>query len=170
MTDDHGWSSGEILEEAQKRRKGSVIDVEEDSVKIVIFKLGEELFAVNGGNVLEILPLSKIYFVPGCPEHILGLINVRGDVESVVSICGFIGLPLSVVGETSKIALMSGGGVRTGVIVDSLLDVLDIAVSSIKNTISTIEDNKKGLVAGEFFYSGKTVTLLEAGNLLKRLL
>lgn len=49
------------------------------------FMLGRELFAVNVKNVLEVLEQQQITSVPKTPEHILGIINFRGEILPVVN-------------------------------------------------------------------------------------
>jgi purine-binding chemotaxis protein CheW len=49
------------------------------------FVLGKELFAVNVKNVLEVLEQQQITRVPKAPEHILGIINFRGEILPVVN-------------------------------------------------------------------------------------
>ena len=49
------------------------------------FVLGTELFAVNVKNVLEVLEQQQITRVPKAPEHILGIINFRGEILPVVN-------------------------------------------------------------------------------------
>jgi purine-binding chemotaxis protein CheW len=49
------------------------------------FVLGRELFAVNVKNVLEVLEQQQITRVPKAPDHILGIINFRGDILPVVN-------------------------------------------------------------------------------------
>lgn len=49
------------------------------------FVLGRELFAVNVKNVLEVLEQQQITRVPKSPDHILGIINFRGEILPVVS-------------------------------------------------------------------------------------
>lgn len=49
------------------------------------FVLGNELFAVDVVNVLEVLEEQTITRVPKAPEHILGIINFRGEILPVVN-------------------------------------------------------------------------------------
>lgn len=49
------------------------------------FILGQECFAVNVVNVLEVIEQQQITSVPKTPEHILGIINFRGEILPVVN-------------------------------------------------------------------------------------
>ena len=80
-----------ILEELKRRhRSKEVVDVEKERIKVLIFVCGTHLYAFHGADVREILPKPEISWVPGLPDYLPGLINVRGDVESVVAIRHFL--------------------------------------------------------------------------------
>ena len=68
-----------------------------DSIKItaqyITFKLGDELFAINVGQVREVLDLSLITRVPTAPPYMRGVVNVRGNAIPVVDLRLKFGLP-----------------------------------------------------------------------------
>ncbi len=57
------------------------------------FHLGEDYFAVNVKNVLEVLEQQRITFVPKAPPHILGIINFRGQILPVIDTRFKFGIP-----------------------------------------------------------------------------
>ena len=161
----------EILAEAARlrARKEDVVDVDEERVKLVVFYLGGDLFAFHGSDVREILAPMRIFPVPGSPEHILGVINVRGDIESVVSINRFFGLPPAEPTPKSRIPIAEKGGIRSGILVDGVFDVVDFPVASISPPLATLDRSWRDLVAGETALGGAGVTLLDLGEILRRL-
>jgi len=50
------------------------------------FKLGNEVFAVHTENVLHILEMCKVTKVPGTPQYLMGVINLRGSVLPIVDL------------------------------------------------------------------------------------
>ena len=158
-----------ILDQISNRGGRRTADIEEEKVKLVVFTLRGELFAFKGSEVKEILPGQNIYYVPGAPDYITGLINNRGDVESVMDINGLLGLPGSVRGPQSRIILACGAGVRSGILVDSVLDVVDLPASAIKPPISTLDGKKKEFVTGEAAHDGRNVTMLGAGAIFEKM-
>jgi purine-binding chemotaxis protein CheW len=159
-----------VLAELKKRKaQQSVVDVEEKKMKVVIFSLQGGLFAFSGENVKEILPLANIYPVPGTPDYIPGVVNIRGEIESVVTMNGFLGLPESEKSSASRIAVAQKEGVRSGILVDSVTDVTDIPVSIIKPPLNTLEKGRKEFVAGEFFYQNKNIILLDIGKIFAKI-
>lgn len=162
--------SEHILDELKRRRaQDKIIEVEEGTVKVVIFSLLNELYAFKGPEVKEILPLVPIYYVPGSPDFIPGVINIRGDIESVIKINGFLGLEDSKPSAACRIAVTEKNGIRSGIILDSVEDVVDIPESSVKPPLSTLNKEVKGFVTGELIYRDRNVTILDVGMVFSRI-
>ena len=159
-----------ILEEVKKRRgREKIVDVEEERTKIVVFSLLDDYYAFYGDDVKEILHLVNIYYVPGSPDFILGVVNIRGDIESVLNINKFLGLPDSKQTNHSRIAVAAKDDMRSGVLVDSIIDVIDVPVSSIKPPLSTLNNSLRDFVTGEMLYDNKNVTLLDVEKIFGKI-
>lgn len=172
MTDDSNEKrkSNLILEEIMRRKeKERTVDVEEKKVKVVIFSLHQEFYAFYGEHIKEILPLMTIYYVPGFPDFIAGVINNRGEIESVVTINRFLDLSDSQRGHNCRIALAEKDGIRSGILVDSIEDVLDTPVSGIRPPLDTLATSIKEFVTGEFIHRGKPVTILDIGKIFGKI-
>jgi purine-binding chemotaxis protein CheW len=162
--------SDRILNEIEKRRLGEkTVDIEEEKVKLVIFLLLDDYYAFYGKDIKEILPQKNIFYVPGSPDFITGVINVRGDIESVININKFLGLPYSRITQKSRIAIAVKGDMRSGILLDAVEDVIDVPRSSIKQPLSTLEDSRKDFIAGELFYNNRNITVLDVGKIFGRI-
>jgi len=93
----------------------------------LIYKLGTELFATNVGNIVKILEISEITKIPGAPEYVKGIINLRGSVLPVIDGRIKLGFPDTVYTRNSCIVvfeiLIAGSVEIIGVIVDAVLKV-----------------------------------------------
>ncbi len=66
-----------------------------DIVQFTTFLLRDELFGVDALQVQEILPYQEITSVPLAPEYVKGLINLRGQIVTVLDLRDVVwGLPL----------------------------------------------------------------------------
>jgi purine-binding chemotaxis protein CheW len=88
---------GEILEKVQQRDEERVIEIQEHTVQLVVFLLGERYYAFHGDHIKEIVPVTDITYVPGMPDYLLGVINVRGEIESVLDLRSVLSLPAGTV-------------------------------------------------------------------------
>lgn len=153
-----------ILDELKLRQRSrEIVDVEEERVKVVIFTCCGDRYAFYGGEVREFLPNCEISWVPGLPEYLPGLINVRGDIESVIDMAPFLGAGKKE-GRTGLIAMAVRDDFRSGVMIDSIEDVVDVPVNDIKPPLATLNGAARELVLGELDYGGGLVTLLDLGK------
>lgn len=159
-----------ILDELKRRKsRNRIVDVEEETVKLVIFSLLDGYYAFYGDDVKEILPLVNIYYVPGSPDFIPGVINIRGDIESVININRFLDIQDSEATQNRKILVATKNSMRSGIMVDSIEDVVDLPLSSIKPPLQTLNKSIRDLVAGETMYRDRNVTLLDLGKIFARI-
>lgn len=157
--------SERILDELKVRqRTKEVVDVEEERVKVVIFFCGRNRYAFYGTDIREILPPSEISWVPGLPDYLPGLINVRGDIESVVDISHFLGEEPSAHG-TCSIALAVREDFQSGILIDSIDDVVDVPLGMIHAPLVTLNGAARELVVGEIPHAGALIALLDIGKL-----
>jgi len=96
------------------------------------FCLGDELFAIDVYVVREIIERQRITRVPRTAHHVLGLINLRGKVIPVVDLRRKLGLPDNHDDDRARIIVVEVQGVRTGVLVDGVTEVLDITAEEVE--------------------------------------
>ena len=96
----------------------------------ITFKLGDELFAINVGQVREVLDLSLITKVPTAPAYMRGVVNVRGSAIPVVDLRAKFGLPpvADTVNTRILVLELELGGEATvlGGIADSVHEVIEL--------------------------------------------
>lgn len=142
-----------------------IVDVDEPADKLVIFQLHDAWFAVHGDKVREILPQMDVFYLPGCPSSLAGVIDVRGDIESVILLYELLRLPEPAGDQRYAILLCRGGGMSSGVRVDRVVDVLDVARSSIHPPPATLPDHLRPIVSGLLRHQEQPVTVLDLERL-----
>lgn len=158
-----------ILNDLKKRQRiKEIVDVEEERVKVVIFNCGDNRYAFYGADIREILPTCDISWVPGLPDYLPGLINIRGDIESVIDIRHFLGEE-KVEHGTCLVAMAVHGDFHSGVMIDSIENVADIPLSTILPPLATLNGAARDLVIGEIEYAGHMITLLDIGKLAAKI-
>ncbi len=121
------------------------------------FQLGSELFAIKVGNVREVLEFIKITSVPGEPDFLKGIINVRGSVVPVMNLHIILEIPESEKDVNSRIIVteipLAEETIVLGVIADSVREVLDIDENEIEEPPKVAKkynsDLTKGIVTRE---------------------
>lgn len=131
-------------------------------MQVVIFKLNNEQFAVETAKVQSINDAMEITRVPKAPRHIKGLINLRGNVISLLD----INLLLDVPKEEEKqnnIIILEMEDELVGITVDQVDEVLDVEEDIIEK-IS--DDRKKAYIEGIINFKDRIVTLIDIDKLL----
>jgi purine-binding chemotaxis protein CheW len=91
------------------------------------FTLGDEIFGVEAVQVQEIVPFQKMTPVPHCPEFILGLINLRGQIFTALDLrYRLTGEHVELDEESSLNFILKTPSGVCSLIVDDVGDVLDI--------------------------------------------
>ncbi len=107
-----------------------VVDViPEEELRICLFSIGEDLYAIPVEMLTEIIVLQKIFPVPTTPHHVLGVINLRGNIVPIVDIRPALELPLQ--GTPGQIAIIKRGSLYVGIIVDNVYEVVAVPESRI---------------------------------------
>ncbi len=106
--------------------------------KYLTFALAHEEYGIGIRKIKEIIGMMPIRSVPRTPEYVKGVINLRGKVIPVIDLRLRFGMPESAYTERTCIVVVevegSGGVVITGIVVDSVSEVLNIKTESIEDT------------------------------------
>ncbi|MFC7368616.1 MULTISPECIES: chemotaxis protein CheW [Vreelandella] len=124
----------------------SIIDVDEPCQQLVLFRIANQRFALPGSAVNEILSGDQpVYFVPGLPASTEGVIHLRGNIESVITLQALLDLPPTE--QTGMLLLVTAAGIRSAIRIDYLDDVCDTPVSALKPAPDTLSSQLKPYVS-----------------------
>lgn len=159
-------SEKEILIERAKKtsiKKGKGNQVTDKSISVVEFLLSPERYAFDEKYVSEVISLKYITSIPGAPSFVMGVINLRGRVVSVINLKILFNLKESGLTELNKVILLKNEKMEFGIVADSILGNKTILQNTLSPAPLTIDN-----VAAEYI-SGLTpdgLILLNAFQLL----
>lgn len=107
-------------------------ETKEERIQLVSFKIGNEEHGINVLKVREIIRMSNITRVPNTPGFIEGVINLRGKVIPIISLRNKFGLPEAEIDSRTRIIVMDMDFELMGFIVDSVAEVIRIAINEIQ--------------------------------------
>ncbi|MCM0650471.1 chemotaxis protein CheW [Clostridium swellfunianum] len=131
-------------------------------MQVVIFNVGDEQFAVETVKVQSINDTMGITKVPKAPQHIKGLINLRGNIISLLDINLLLDIEKKEDGQNNIIILETEDEL-VGITVDQVDEVLDIDEDMIEKVES---DRRKAFIKGVINFSHRIVTLIDIDRLL----
>jgi len=89
-----------------------------ETIEIIEFTLGAERYGIESVYVREVFPLKDFTSVPGVPQFILGIINVRGQILTVIDLKKFLNLPEKGLGELNKVIILRNSQMEFGILAD----------------------------------------------------
>ena len=104
----------------------------DSAAHLVCFRIGKETFGVDIFAVREIVKAQEITSVPGTASYVLGIINLRGSIISVVDLAARLGLGSATVGRASRIIVVDLDGFTVGFLVDAATEVMKFPGESIE--------------------------------------
>ena len=132
-------------------------------MQVVVFKLNDEQFAVETSKVQSINDMMVITKVPKSKDHIKGLINLRGNVISLLDVNLILDVNKSD-DEQNNIIIVEMQEELVGIAVDQVDEVLDIEEEIIEKVD---ELNKKAYIKGVINFNDRIVTLIDIDKLLQ---
>ncbi len=135
-------------------------------IQWVTFRLADETYGINVMQVQEVLRVSEIAPVPGAPHYVLGIINLRGNVVTVVDTRIRLGLRTSEVTDSTRIVIIEGAKHVVGILVDCVSEVVDLAVSEMETAPNVGNDDSAKYIQGVASRDGKLLILVDLNKLL----
>lgn len=97
--------------------------IEETGGDVLLFQMGEPVYALDVKNVIEIINIEKITKIPKIPSYIKGVINLRGKIVSVISLRGKFSMEEIPYDDRTCIIVIEKNGEQAGLIVDRVVSV-----------------------------------------------
>ncbi len=121
-----------MAQELQEKKAESAI------TDVIIFMLATENYGIESLYVREVWPLKDFTPLPAVPSHILGIINVRGQILPVVDLKKFFNLPEKGLGELNKVIILNNSQMEFGVLADVVYGTQSIVLEDIQMVPPTI--------------------------------
>ena len=132
----------------------------------VTFRLDEEVYGINVMLVQEVLRITDIAPVPGAPNYVVGIINLRGNVVTVIDTRMRFGLPPKETDDATRIVIIETEHQTVGIIVDSVSEVVDIYSNEIETAPNVGNDETARYIDGVVSRGEELLILVDLNKLL----
>jgi len=139
--------------------------VPEGLLPIALFRLGGEYFGVRLELVREFAEVRDVTRIPCCPGHIIGQMNLRGDILTLVDIRGAIGMPVDGRIAIGNAIVVQIDGRRAGIVADEVLDVIERAIEDLSSVPVALRSAAIRHVTGVARYGPKIFSMLDVGTI-----
>ena len=122
-------------------------ETEGEERKIVTFTLGKQMFGIDMRALIEIREWEEPTPLPGVPNYLKGVTNLRGSVVPVVGLAERLGWTPSVLHSRSCILVVAIGERQAGFLVDEVADIVAIDGAAVQPA-PDVEVSEQSAIAG----------------------
>jgi len=132
----------------------------------VTFYLGDEKYGINVMQVQEVLRVTEIAPVPGAPSYVLGIINLRGNVVTVIDTRNRFGLPSKETDDSSRVVIIETESHIIGILVDSVAEVVELKGAEIETAPNVGNEESSKYIQGVTSRDNELLILVDLNKLL----
>jgi len=132
-------------------------------LEIVEFVLGPERYGIESSCIREIYPLNEFTPLPCTPAFVLGLVNVRGQILSIIDIKKLFDLPEKGLTDLNKIIIVHAHSMELGILADAILGTRSIAPEELHPALPTLTGIRADYLQG---ITKDSLVVLDVGKIL----
>lgn len=170
MNDSEGESFLKVSQEKKKILRARAISLAkrpvmqtDENLEILEFRLSHEKYGIESRFIREVYPLKELTSVPCTPSFVAGIINVRGQIVSVIDIKIFFDLPENGLTNKSRAIIIRNEKMEFGILADEILDVRSIPGREIHTSFPTLTGIRAEYLKG---VTKEHLVVLDAGKIL----
>ena len=141
-------------------------DLENEIQRWVTFELERETYGISVSDVREVLRFTEIAPVPGAPSYVVGIINLRGNVVTVIDTRKRFGLGPKENDDATRIVIIEIDGQEVGILVDSVAEVVDLRLSAIEAAPNVGNEETSRYIQGVTSLDGNLLIIVDLNKLL----
>ena len=150
---------------ARTRQWAGVVQPAElgEQLEVLSFSLSDERYAIGSEHVAQVLPLNQYTPLPNTPAHVLGIVNVRGRIVSVLDLRVLFELPHGSLSDRSFLLILHSEDMEFGLLIDRVLGVARISCASLQTDLANLDGVRARYLLG---VTTEQCTVLDGARLL----
>jgi purine-binding chemotaxis protein CheW len=112
--------------------------IDENAIEVLEFILANEHYAVESVYIREVYPMREFTQIPGTPPFVLGLINIRGQILSVIDIRRFFDLPVKGLSDLNRVMVIETPKMEMGILADRIIGVRRVPQDTLQPSLPTL--------------------------------
>jgi purine-binding chemotaxis protein CheW len=137
-----------LRERAVQLARPAAAPVDVDALELLEFRLANERYAIETRHVSEVHPLRDLTPLPGTPEFVRGIVNLRGRILPVFDLKKFFGLPEEGLTDLHRIVEVRGRDLALGLLADMVVNVRVLARGALQPPLPTLSEIANEYVMG----------------------
>ncbi|MEG4006709.1 chemotaxis protein CheW [Microcoleus sp. Pol11C1] len=153
------------------RRRGGGENDAAINMSLAVFVLKSEYFGIPLDLVREFTDISQVTPVPCTPDRIVGNINLRGEIVTLIDIRSVLNMSLNMLDPAnylSKAIIVEVADLVAGIVVEEILDIIYLNVSEIAAVPAALHSANREYLRGTAIYGEKMMAILNLQKLLTK--
>jgi len=142
-------------------------EIHSDAVELASFYVGEALCAMDILKVQEINKLIEMTRVPQAPEYVLGILNLRGEIVTIVDLGKKLGLKSTEINGKTRNIIVNSSGEHIGLMVEQISDVIQAGWGKIEAPPANIGGVQGKYFTGVFKTKDRLIGILDVEKVLE---
>lgn len=135
----------------------------EQAIELVEFTLGQERYAVESSFIREVCPLKDITPLPGAPSFVVGIINVRGQIVSVIDLRRLFGLADAELSGVGNVIILHNAQMEFGILTDEVVGMSHLSPENLQPSLLVLAGAREEYLLG---ITADRVAVIHAERLL----
>lgn len=135
-------------------------------ISLAVVKISDRYFAFDLALVREFINLGRITTIPCCPEHIIGNINLRGEILTLVDICQPLNLATTKRNEAAKAVVIEVKDLTVGIVVEEVFDVINLRPEELKPVPVAMNNQAISFLKGVVDHRSQLINVIDLPKLL----
>lgn len=145
-----------LAQEPEERKAG-------ETVEFLEFSLAHERYGLETVFIREVYPLKEYTPLPCTPPFVFGLINVRGQILSIIDIRKFFELPEKGLSDLNQVIILHNAHMEFGILADEIIGVRVLSEDQLDPDLPTLTDIREKYLKG---ITSERIIILDATKLL----
>lgn len=151
----------------QAEARSEIHSMDNATTQYATFFIGNRLYGIDVQSVQEVVTSLPITIVPLAQQHIIGLINLRGQVATAIGLREIFNLPSDA--SSNMNVVCSAENMLLSFIVDEIGDVVEVEKSSYEETPSTIAESTRRFLRGIYKTNSQLLSVIDLASICKHL-
>ena len=147
------------------RQWATVVEEEQTDgwLEVLSFSISGELYAIESEHVAEALPLAQYTPLPGTPPYVLGIVNVRGHIVSLLDLRVLFELSISGLSDKNFMVILRSSEMEFALLIDRVLGITRIRQEALQGKLANLSGVRAAYLLG---VTAEQWTVLDGARLL----
>jgi len=142
-------------------------EIHSDTVELATFYVGEALCGMDILKVQEINKLIEMTRVPQAPEYVLGILNLRGEIVTIIDLGKKLSLKSTEMSDKTRNIIVNSNGEHIGLMVEKISDVVQAEWEKVEAPPSNIGGVQGKYFTGVFKTEDRLIGILDVEKVLE---